>query len=36
VSVEELHDLGEVRQRPGEPVNLVDDDDIHPAGGDVG
>ena len=28
--------LAKSDQRSGEPVNLVDDDDIHPAGGDVG
>jgi hypothetical protein len=31
-----LHQLGEVGERPGQPVDLVDDDHVHAAGIDVG
>ena len=34
--VERLDQLGEVEQRAGQPVDLVDDDDVDPAGGDIG
>ena len=36
VAVEHLDQLGEVHQRAAEPVDLVDDDDVDPAGLDVG
>ena len=35
VFVEQLDQLGEVGQRPCQPVDLVDDDDVHPAGANV-
>jgi hypothetical protein len=31
MSIEELDQLGEVGERTGEPVDLVDDDDVDPA-----
>jgi hypothetical protein len=34
--IEHVNDLGEVGERAGEPVDLVDDDDVDLAGGDVG
>ena len=34
--VEQLDQLGEIRQRPGQPVDLVDDDDVDLAGPDLG
>ncbi len=36
MGVEDVDDLGEVGQRPREPVDLVDDDDLNLAGLDVG
>ena len=33
--VEQLDQFGEVRQRPGQPVDLVDDDDVDLPGLDV-
>jgi hypothetical protein len=36
VSVEQLDQLYEVGERPGEAVDLVDDDDVHAAGADEG
>jgi len=33
--VEQLHELGEVGQRSGQPVDLIDDDDVHLPGLDV-
>ena len=36
VAVEHLDQLGEVHQRAAEAVDLVDDDDVDPAGLDVG
>jgi hypothetical protein len=36
LAVEHLHQLGEVHERAGEPVDLVDDHDIDPAVLDVG
>ena len=35
VAVELLHDLREVQQGPGEPVDLVDQDQVHQAPGDM-
>ena len=35
MGVEDVDDLGEIRQRSGQPVNLVDDDDLNLAGRDV-
>ena len=35
MGVEQLDQLGEVRERAGEPVDLVDDDNIDPAVPDV-
>ena len=35
MSIEELDQFGEVGKRPGQPVYLVDDDDIDLAGADV-
>ena len=35
VLVEQLDQLGEVRQRSGQPVDLVDDDDVDLAGSDI-
>ena len=34
--VEQLDQLGEIGQRPGQPVDLVDDDDVDLAGADLG
>ena len=34
--VEELDELGEIRQRPGQPVDLVDHEDVDPPRLDVG
>ena len=34
--VEDLDEPGKIRQRPGQPVDLVDDDDVDPPGLDVG
>ena len=34
--VEQLDQLGEVGERAGQPVDLVDDDDVDPPGPDVG
>jgi len=34
--VEQLHQLGKVRQRPGQPVHLIYDYDIDLAGADFG
>ena len=34
--VEHLDDLGEVRERTGQAVDLVDDDGVDPMRGDVG
>ncbi len=31
MGVEQLDQLGEVGESTGEPVNLIDDDDVHPA-----
>ena len=36
VGVEELDQLGEVGQRAGQAIDLVDHDDVDPAGADVG
>ena len=36
MAVEQLHELGEVGERPGQPIDLVDDDDVDPALPDVG
>ncbi len=36
MSVEHLHQLGEVGERPGQAVDLVDDDHVDPALLDVG
>jgi hypothetical protein len=36
MGVEQLDQLGEVRERAGQPVDLVDHDDIDPAVPDVG
>jgi hypothetical protein len=36
VAVEQLDDLGEIHQRPGRPVDLVDDDGVDPMLRDVG
>jgi hypothetical protein len=35
LGIEGLDQLGEVGQRPGQPVDLVDDDDVDPAGVDI-
>ena len=35
MGIEELDQLGEVGQRPRQPVYLVDDDDVDLAGADV-
>jgi hypothetical protein len=35
MGVEQLDQLGEVRERPGQPVDLVDHDDIDPAVPDI-
>ena len=35
VGVEHLDDLGEVRERTGQAVDLVDDDHVDFAGGDI-
>src|SRR3989442_3077518 len=34
--VEQFHQLGEIRQRPGQPVYLVDHHNINLAGPDIG
>ena len=34
--IEDLDDLGEIGERAGQPVDLVDDDDIDLAGADIG
>ena len=34
--VEDLDEPGKIRQCPGQPVDLVDDDDVDPPGLDVG
>ena len=34
--IKELDQLGEIGKRPGQPVDLVDDDDIDLAGPDLG
>jgi hypothetical protein len=36
VLVEQFHQLGEIRQRPGQPVDLVDHHDVDLAGPDLG
>jgi hypothetical protein len=33
--VEQLHQLGEICQRPGQPVHLVDDDDVDLPASDI-
>ena len=35
-AIEQLHQLGKIGQGPGQPVDLVDDHDIDPAGPDFG
>jgi hypothetical protein len=35
MGVEQLDQLGKIRQRPREAVDLVDDDDINPPGADI-
>ena len=35
MGVEDVDDFGEICQRPGQPVDLVDNDDLNPAGLDV-
>jgi hypothetical protein len=35
MTIEQLDELGEVRQRAGQPVDLVDDNDVHLPGPDV-
>ena len=34
--VEQFHQLCEIRQRPGQPINLVDHHDVDPAGPEIG
>ncbi len=34
--IKELDQLGEIGKRPGQPVDLVDDDDVNLAGPDPG
>ena len=36
MSIEDLDHLGEIGERAGQPVDLVDDDDVDPPGLDVG
>jgi hypothetical protein len=36
LGVEEFDQPGKIGERAGEPVNLVDDDDVDPAGPDIG
>ena len=36
LGIEDLDDLGEIGERPGQPVDLVDDDDVDPPRLDVG
>jgi hypothetical protein len=36
MGVEDVDDLGEIGERPGQPVDLVDDNDLSPAGPDIG
>jgi hypothetical protein len=36
VAVEQLDDLCEIHQGPGQPVDLVDDDRLDPTLGDIG
>jgi hypothetical protein len=35
VGIEQLNKLGEICQRPRQAVDLVNDDDVNPAGADV-
>ena len=35
-SIKNLHKPGKIRQRPGQPVDLVDDDDVDPPNLDIG
>jgi len=35
MGIEELHQLGKVGQRPGQPIHLIDDDDIQLPGPDI-
>src|SRR5208283_1435470 len=36
MSVEQLDELGEIHERPGQAIDLVDDDDVDPLFADVG
>jgi hypothetical protein len=36
VGVEHVDDLGEIGERPGQPIDLVDDNDLDLAGFDIG
>src|SRR6202040_714590 len=36
LSVEEFDQPGKIGERPGKPVDLVDDHDVDPAGSDIG
>jgi hypothetical protein len=36
MGIEQLHQLGEIRQRPGQPVDLVDDHNLNFPGPDIG
>jgi hypothetical protein len=35
MGIERLDQLGEVRQRAGQPIDLIDDDDVDPPGLDI-
>jgi hypothetical protein len=35
LGIKGLDQFGEIGERPGQPVDLVDDDDVYPAGVDV-
>ena len=36
MGIEQFNQLGEIRQRPGQPVDLVDHHDVDLAGPDIG
>jgi len=35
VNIEQLDQFGKIGERPGQPIDLVDDDDVDLAGSDI-